>query len=259
MLGLLAGVDGEDEATAEADEHRHEDYTQFLKADGLAGKRIGFYTDPLGNHHRVDKVAREAIEVLRSAGAEIIEIDQISEQDIGSEALEMLLHEFRAGLDEYFARLGDDAPVADYDALIEAIRADSGETERFDRELMFMAADRGSLDSEEYRDALKVVMEQARDKGIDRVMDEHELDAIVSPTGSPAWMTDLTLGDNFKLSSSSPSARAAYPIITLPMGEIDGLPLGLSFFGRAWSEPVLLEIAYAYEQLTGHRRAPRLQ
>lgn len=258
VLGVLAGVDAEDQVTAEADEHRHEDYTRFLNADGLAGKRIGFYTGPMGNHFRVDKLMEQAIEDLRSAGAEIIEIDEISEQNINNEALEMLLHEFRAGLDAYFARLGDRAPVADYDALIEAIRADPGETERFDRGLMFMAAERGGLDSDTYRDALRVVLEQARDKGIDRVMDEHELDAIVSPTGSPAWMTDLTLGDNFKLSSSSPSARAGYPIITLPMGEIDALPVGLSFFGRAWSEPVLLEIAYAYEQRTGHRRAPRL-
>ena len=258
VLGLLAGVDGEDQATAEVDQRRHEDYTRFLKADGLAGKRIGFYTGPMGNHFRVDKLVEQAIEDLRSAGAQIIEIEKISEQNIGDEALEMLLYEFRAGMDAYLARLGEQAPVADYDALIEAIREDPGETERFDRELMFMAAERGSLDSDTYRDALQTVLEQARDKGIDRVMDEHQLDAIVSPTGSPAWKTDLTLGDNFKLSSSSPSARAAYPIVTLPMGEIDGLPVGLSFFGRAWSEPVLLEIAYAYEQRTGHRRSPRL-
>jgi amidase len=101
------------------------------------------------------------------------------------------------------------------------------------------------------------MLTHSREEGIDRVMDEHGLDAIISPAGSPAWKTDPVLGDNFKLSSSSPSARAGYPIITLPMGAIDGLPVGLSIFGRAWSEPVLLEIAYAYEQGTLHRIVPQ--
>ena len=256
VLGVLAGNDAEDSATAEADGHRHEDYTRYLDAGGLDGKRIGFYTEPLGNHYRVDALTHQAVDVLKSAGAEVVEIEQISEQNIDAEALEVLLHEFRSGLDEYFDRLGDNAPVADYDALIEAMRDDPGETARFDRSLMFMAAQREGLDAELYENALVVVQEQTRERGIDRVMDKHELDAIVAPSGSPAWMTDLTLGDNFKLSSSAPSARAGYPVITVPMGRIDGLPVGLSFFGRAWSEPLLLEIAHAYERLSGHRQAP---
>jgi len=99
----------------------------------------------------------------------------------------------------------------------------------------------------------------SRDEGIDKVMNENNLDAIVAPTGSPAWKTDLILGDNFSLSSSSPSARAGYPIISVPMGQLDGLPVGVSFFGRAWSEPVLLEIAYAYEQATQHRIIPQFK
>ena len=102
------------------------------------------------------------------------------------------------------------------------------------------------------------MLTESRKNGIDRVMDEHNLDAIISPTGSPAWKTDLILGDNFTLSSSSPSARAGYPIITVPMGNIEGLPVGLSIFGKAWSEPVLLEIAYTYEQGTMHRIVPQL-
>jgi len=122
-----------------------------------------------------------------------------------------------------------------------------------------MAAEKGDLESEEYREALQNMLLHSRDEGIDKVMNENNLDAIVAPTGSPAWKTDLILGDNFSLSSSSPSARAGYPIISVPMGQLDGLPVGVSFFGRAWSEPVLLEIAYAYEQATQHRIIPEFK
>ena len=113
-----------------------------------------------------------------------------------------------------------------------------------------------SLDMEEYREALAGMLKGAREEGIDRVMDEHRLDAIMAPTGSPAWKTDLINGDSFQLGSSSPAAIAGYPNISLPMGYIDGLPVGVSFFGRAWSEPVLIEIAYAYECGTRYRKAP---
>ncbi len=256
VLGALAAVDTEDPATAPVDDHRSEDYTRYLDADDLKGRRIGFYTEPLGNHYRVDAVTHQAIEVLREAGAEIVEIEQITRENINAESLEVMLHEFRAGMDAYLHRLGEHARHADYDALIEAMRSDPAETARFDRSLMFMAAQREGLDSEDYRNALSRMLTQAREEGIDRVMDEYELDAIVSPSGSPAWMTDLTLGDNFKLSSSSPSARAGYPVITVPMGQIDGLPVGLSVFGRAWSEPILIEIAHLYERRTGHRQPP---
>jgi amidase len=102
------------------------------------------------------------------------------------------------------------------------------------------------------------MIEHSREKGIDRVLAEHDLDAIIAPTGSPAWMTDPILGDNFQLASSSPSARAGYPIITVPMGHIEGLPVGLSFFSTAWSEPTLLALAYAFEQTTRARIPPGL-
>ena len=258
VLGALAGLDADDTATEKADAHRSEDYTQYLEADALEGRRIGLYTKPMGNHYRVDAVTHAAVDALKAAGAEVVEIEQIAEEDIGALAFEVLLHEFRAGLDAYFSSLGEEAPVADFDGLIAAIRDDPGETARFDRSLMFMASQRGGLDSELYRNALLAMHQETRDNGIDRVMDEHELDALIAPSGSPAWKTDLTLGDNLSISSSSPAARAGYPIITVPMGFIDGLPVGLSFFGRAWSEPVLLSMAYAFEQATGHRQPPEL-
>jgi amidase len=258
VLGVLAASDADDEATGQADEHRQRDYTRHLDAGALEGRRIGLYTKPMGAHYRVDALTHAAVKAIEEAGAEIVEIERIAENDVGALAFEVLLHEFRAGLDAYFERLGDAAPVADFDALIEAIRDDPGETARFDRALMFMAAQRGGLDGELYRNALAAVHQEIRDNGIDRVMDKHELDALIAPSGSPAWKTDLTLGDNLSISSSTPAARAGYPIITVPMGFIDGLPVGLSFFGRAWSEPELLALAYAYEQATGHFRAPSL-
>ncbi|PKD44030.1 amidase [Rhodohalobacter barkolensis] len=256
LLSYATGVDPNDDKTADSEEHIHEDYTQFLNENGLEGKRIGFFTQPMGSHFRVDTLMNQTVRKLEELGAEVIEIDQISETNVGGDAFQVLLYEFKDGLNKYFESLGENAPVSSIEELAELTRENPEETERFDRNLIFMAAEKGDLDSEEYREALENMLLHSRDEGIDKVMDEENLDAFVSPTGSPAWKTDLTLGDNFALSSSSPSARAGYPIVTLPMGQLDGLPVGVSFFGRAWSEPVLLEIAYAFEQATNHRFVP---
>jgi amidase len=257
LLGALSGTDERDSLTAESDTHRYDDYTQFLNKNGLDGKRIGFYTSPMGNFFRVDSLMNEAVRFFESEGAKIVEIDEITTENIGGDALQVLLYEFKDGLNRYFESLGEASPVESIEHLAELTRNAPEETERFDRNLIFQAAEKSGLDSEEYQQALERMLTYSREEGIDRVMDEHGLDAIISPTGSPAWKTDPILGDNFKLSSSSPSARAGYPIITLPMGQIDGLPAGLSIFGRAWSEPVLIEIAYAYEQGTRHRITPQ--
>jgi amidase len=258
-LGAMTGIDPEDEKTAQSEGKTYTDYTQFLNEEGLQGKRIGFYTAPLGNHFRVDTLMHQTVRFFEESGATIVELDRISRENIGSDAFQVLLYEFKDGLNKYFESLGPDAPVKSIEELAEKTRNNPIETEIFDRNLIFMASEKGDLDSGEYKDALENMLTQSRDEGIDRVMDEHNLDAIISPTGSPAWKTDLTLGDNFSISSSSPSARAGYPIITVPMGSIDGLPFGLSIFGRAWSEPVLLEIAYAFEQGTLHRKTPEFQ
>lgn len=257
LLGALAGSDPNDEKTLEAEDHIHSDYTDFLNEEGLNGKRIGFYTAPLGGHFRVDTLMAQTIRKLEELGAEIIEIDQISEQNIGGAAFQVLLYEFRDGLNNYLASLGEAAPISGIEELAERIRSTPEETAYFDRDLIFQAAELSGLESEEYREALERMLLHSREEGIDRVMDEHRLDALVAPTGSPAWKTDLLMGDNLRVGSSSPSARAGYPIISLPMGYLDGLPVGVSFFGRAWSEPVLLEIAYAFEQATLHRRVPQ--
>ncbi len=255
LLGELAGADDRDAKTEEAVGHIQSDYTQYLNENGVNGKRIGFYTSPMGNFFRVDTLMLQTVRLFEEMGAEIVEIDQISETNVGGDAFQVLLYEFKDGLNSYFESLGEDAPVRSIEHLAE-LTNEHDDRGRFDRNLIIMASEMDGLDSEAYQNALENMLTQSRERGIDRVMDEHELEAIISPTGSPAWKTDLTLGDNFKLSSSSPSARSGYPIITLPMGTIDGLPVGLSIFGRAWSEPVLLEIAYAFEQNRGARPVP---
>ena len=259
LLGALAGVDPGDALTAHSEGNYHTDYTRFLNENGLEGKRIGFFKQPLGGHFRVDTLMHETIRKLEELGAEIVEIDRISEVNVGGDAFQVLLYEFKDGLNSYFASLGDDAPISSIEELAELTRNSPEETSIFDRNLIYQAAEKGGLDSEEYQNALERMLRYSREEGIDKVMDEHNLDALVAPTGSPAWKTDHTMGDNFRVSSSSPSARAGYPIISLPMGQLDGLPVGVSFFGRAWSEPVLLEIAYAYEQATQHRFVPELR
>ncbi len=257
LLGVLAVTDESDELSLIAEEHIQTDYTTFLNENGLEGKRIGFFTGPMGNHFRVDSLMYQAVRDFESMGAEIIEIDQIGTQNIGGDAFRVLLYEFKDGLNKYFESLGDNAPIRSVEELAEKTRELAIETEQFDRSLIFQAAEAGDLDSEEFITSLENMLTQSREDGIDRVMDEHNLDAIISPTGSPAWKSDPVMGDNFRLSSSSPSARAGYPIITLPMGNIDGLPVGISIFGRAWSEGRLLEVAYAYEQGTNHRLVPQ--
>jgi amidase len=256
LLGALTGIDPDDALTAESEGHIHPDYTVFLNEEGLQGKRIGLFKPSLGGHFRVDTLMHQTVRRLEELGATVIEIDRISEENIGGAAFQVLLYEFKHGLDAYFASLGPDAPVKSMEHLAELTRENPEETAIFDRNLIFQAAEKGGLDSEEYTDALGRMLRHSRELGIDKVMREQELDAFVAPTGSQAWKTDLSMGDNFKVSSSSPSARAGYPIITLPMGYIDGLPVGVSFWAGAWSEPVLLEIAYAFEQATGQRRAP---
>ena len=258
-LGTMVGVDEADSTTLESEGNYYTDYTQFLNEDGLEGKRIGFWTGPLGDHHRVDTLMHETVRFLENQGATIIELDEISEENVGGDSFQVLLYEFKDGLNKYFESLGEDAPVSSLEELVEVTLADSVEMRYFDHDLLITASEKGGLDSEEYQEALERMLRYTREEGIDRVMEEHNLDAIVSPTGGPAWKTDLTNGDNFSVSSSSPAARAGYPNITVPMGYVDGLPVGVSFFGRAWSEPILLEVAYGFEQAGKVRRVPEFK
>ena len=184
-------------------------------------------------------------------------ISKISEESPDNYSFQILLYEYKDGLNKYFRSLGHDAPVKNIEELIEFNKSDPTELMYFNQRYLEMAQEKGDLTSKEYLEALDKMMKGSRDEGIDKVMNEHNLDAIAAPTGSPAWKTDLINGDSFQFGTSSPAAMAGYPNINVPMGFINELPVGISFFGRAWSEPVLLEIAYAYEIATKHRRAPK--
>ena len=257
-LGALTGVDSADSKTLASQGHFLDDYTPFLQENGLQGKRIGWYQQPMGAHYKVDSLMHQAIAAMEAQGAEIIPIDAIWKQQIGGASFTVMLYEYKEGLNTYFASLGPDAPIKSLEELIAFNASDPIELQFYDQRYLEMAQAKEGLDSEEYQEALALITRLAREEGIDRVMAAHELDAFVAPTGSPAWKTDWVNGDHFQLGSSSPAAIAGYPNITVPMGYVDGLPVGVSIFGTAWSEPTLIEIAYAYEQATKHRVAPEL-
>lgn len=256
LLGAVTGVDSTDDKTLDSEGRSYTDYIQFLKKDGLKGKRIAYLKTEAGKHFKVDTLMHRAVRFLKSQGAEIIELDKIVEGRPWTNSSEVLAYEFKDGLSKYFARLGENAPVKNLEEAIAATLADSIEMLHFDVGDMENSQKKGSLESKEYKEALKKMFKAYRE-GINQVMDKHNLDAFVAPTGGPAWKTDLINGDNFHLSTSVNAALSGYPNINVPMGFIGDVPVGISFFGRAWSEPVLLEIAYAFEQGTKHRRAPK--
>jgi amidase len=256
-LGLMTGIDSSDIKTFNSKGKAYRDYTEFLNKDGLQGKRIGLYKRPFGKNYKVDSLTMQAVRIMKSLGAEIIEIDRITQTNVNALSYEVMLYEFKDGLNKYFNSLGEDAPINTLEELIEFNKTDSIELRYFDQDILIMAQEKGDLNSKVYTDALKNMTKGIQEEGIDKIMDTHELDAIIAPTGSPAWKTDWVNGDHYILGSSSPAAISGYPNITVPMGFVDQLPVGLSVFGRAWSEPVLIEIAYAFEQATKHRKAPK--
>jgi len=256
-LGSLVGIDPEDSKTLGSEGFYQSDYTRFLMQDGLKGKRIGLLKDVMGYHHKVDTLIHKSVAFLESQGAEVIEIEFPGDRSFGQASFQVMLYEFKDGLNKYFASLGNDAEVRNLSDLIAFNKSDSVELRHFDQRLIELAQEKGDLESAEYKKALTSMLEATREKGIDQLMNENKLDAIMAPTGSPAWKTDLVNGDNFMGGSSSYAAISGYPNITVPMGFIDELPVGVSFFGRAWSEPLLLEIAFGFEQGTKHRRAPK--
>lgn len=259
LLGALTGLDPEDAATATSKGKSHQDYTQFLAADGLQGARIGVFRQRFGFHPAVDALMEEALRAMESQGATLIDpaaIESLAELK-GSE-LTVLLHELKADMRVYLARLGPDAPVkslADIIAFNERHR--DQEMPHFGQELFLAAEACGDLDSPEYLDALARCGRLAREEGIDAVMDRHQLDCLVTPTTGPATLTDLVYGDRSTGGSSTAAAVARYPSITLPAGFISGLPVGISFFGRAYSEPTLIKLASSFERATSHRQPPR--
>ncbi len=255
-LGALTGIDSSDLKTLASAGKFQTDYTKFLKKDGLKGKRIGILKDAMGYHDKVDGLTAEAVAFLKSQGAEVIDVTT-PKSEANQMEFQVLLYEFKDGLNKYLAGLGNDAPIKSLKDLIAFNKTDSIEMRYFDQKILDTAQSKGDLNSPAYKEALAKSLRGTREEGIDKLMADNKLDAIMAPTGSPAWKTDLINGDHFVGGSSSLAAIAGYPSIAVPMGFIGELPVDLSFFGKAWSEPLLIEIAYAYEQGTKHRKAPK--
>lgn len=260
LLAAMTGVDRADKATALRRGKPATDYRAALKADGLKGARIGVARKRyFGYSPATDKVIEAAIADLRAQGAVIVDSADIpTGSKLDDCELEVLLYEFKADLNAYLASRGATAPVKSLKEIIDFnTREQAREMPYFGQEIMLMAQKKGALGTPAYRKALTTCRARARALGIDAVMTRLHLDAIVAPTGSPAWPTDLVNGDHFLGASSTPAAVAGYPAITVPAGFVHGLPVGLSFIGRAWSETKLIQYAYAYEQATHHRKPPQ--
>lgn len=256
-LGVLTGADKNDSKTLDSEGKSLTDYSSNLRKDGLKGKRIGIIRNSGGFSDRVDSLMIKAIADMTAHGAELIEVDAPKSSEYSDASFEVLLYEFKDGLNKYFEGLGENAPVKNLAELIEFNKSDSIELRYFNQKILELANKKGDLSSPDYKKALEKMLKATRENGIDKMMNSNHLDALIAPTGSPAWKTDLILGDHFVGGSSSLAAISGYPAITVPMGFIDNLPVGITFFGRAWSEPVLLEIAYSYEQVAKHRKAPK--
>ena len=259
LLGPLTGVDPRDVATRESASYSHADYTQFLDPDGLRGARIGVARSFTFQEPRVYELFEDALSAMSDAGAVLVDptnLDASAWNDPLS--LVLLEYEFKHDLNAYLESLGPDAPVKSLEEVIAFNEANADlEMPYFGQERLHDSQARGPLTDPEYLEAKRTVQRATREDGIDRLIRTHNLDAIVAPTRDIAWVTDHIAGDRLDGGSSAgPAAIAGYPDISVPMGFVSGLPVGISFFGAAWTEPTLLRIAYAFEQATNHRQAP---
>ena len=256
LLTAMTGTDPDDVATAVAEPHH--DYSANLTADALNGKRIGVIRSwyGAGTDQRVDDIFEASIEKLQEAGAVIIDDINIETGDMYDAEYEVLLYEFRADLNAYLQQSG--APVQ---SLAEVIVYNNANAEAvmpiFGQEILIEADAKGPLTEEAYLTALETSKNISK-SAIDKLLAEHELDALISPTNGPSWLIDHINGDSFGIGSSSLAAISGYPSITVPAGFVSGLPIGLSFVTRPWNEKQLIEIAYAFEQTTGVRKPPEL-
>jgi amidase len=258
LLGVLAGADPRDPATVQAGAAREADYTKFLDPAGLTGARLGVARNFFGFSPAVDRVMEDALKALKDAGAVLVDPANLETSGkYDADELEVLLYEFKADLNTYLATAG---PGVEARTLADLIRFNSENPDRelpfFGQELFEQAQAKGPLTTAAYKKALAKCRRLSRAEGIDALCAKHQLDAILAPTNGPAWTTDLVNGDHFTGGSSTPAAVAGYPSVTVPAGFVRGLPVGLSFFGRASGEGSLLRLAFAFEQATKARRAP---
>jgi amidase len=260
VLGALAGVDPRDEATTRSAGHSQTDYTKFLDANGLRGARIGVARKKyMGYSPATDKLMEQALDVMKRQGATIVDpADIATAGQFDDSEFEVLLYEFKADMNKYLESLGPNAPVH---SLAEEIEFNSKNADHelryFGQEIMEMSQKKGPLSEAKYRKALDKDRRLAGPNGIDATLAKHKLDALVAPTQGPPWLIDHVNGDSGGGGSfTSPAAVAGYPHITVPMGFVRGLPVGVSFVAGAFTEPTLLKLAYAFEQATKARRPP---
>ncbi len=259
VLGALVGIDPSDSATIASQGKFHHDYTQFLDAHGLRGARIGVARNFFGFNPKVDQIMENGLAVIKECGAEIIDPADVDiDEALAETELEVLYYEFKADLNAYLEGLGAQAPVHSLQDVIEFNERSCDQVmPYFGQERMLAAQAKGPLSEAAYIKALETNLRLTRDEGIDKTLRDHDIDAIVAPSGGPAWLTDWINGDHYGGGSSSPAAVAGYPNITVPAGYVYGLPVGISFFTRAFQEPTLFRIAYAYEQATLVRQPPK--
>lgn len=258
MLGVLAGADPRDAATSASSGKLHLDYIRFLDPHGLRGARLGVARKFFRSGTAAAKVLESCLQQLSKLGATVIDpADDPALGRFGEAEGEVLHYEFKSGLNSYLANLGPKAPVRTLQEVIDFNdRNKEKELMYFGQETFLKAQEKGQLTDQKYLDALEKCRRFSRAEGIDAMMDKHQLDAIVAPSGGPAGKIDLLYGNRGVGGSSSPAAVAGYPNITVPAGGVFGLPVGLSFFGRAYSEPTLLKLAFSFEQSTKARRTP---
>lgn len=261
LLGALTGVDASDSATRLSKKRALSNYAKYLDLDGLQGARIGVARNMAGTNPRILKIFEHCIEVMKQLGAVIVDPADVPNFDkFGATETEVLHYEFKANLNKYLKTL--DANVRVH-SMADIIKFNEENSDRvmpyFGQEHMLTAQEKASLSAKKYKDALAKNLRLTRKAGIDAAMRKHKLDAIIVPSGGPAWMIDLANGDaiNWDMESTSPAAVAGYPHITVPAGYVFGLPVGISFFAKAWQEANLIKYAYAFEQATQYRRQPR--
>ncbi len=258
LLTAMAGADARDAATLDP-LMKALDYSQFLDINGLAGARIGVVRGNFGGRNDlVSAVVEEALKVLAAKGAILVDpVEVPNTAKYAQTEYEVLIYELKADIAAYLAEFAPGASIKSLKDIIDFNEKNrSSELPFFGQEHFLRAEGKGGLDSKEYLDALANNLLYSRAEGIDKVMKEHKLDALVAPSGGPAWLTDFIKGDASGGGFTSPAAVAGYPHVTVPAGNVYGLPCGISFVGSAWSEPTLIRIAYAFEQATKHRRAP---
>ena len=261
LLGALTGVDASDSATKLSKKRALSNYAKYLDLDGLQGARIGVARNMAGTNPRILKIFEHCIEVMKQLGAVIVDPADVPNFDkFGATEAEVLHFEFKADLNKYLKALDAHVRVHSMEDVINFNEENSDRVlPYFGQEHMLIAQEKAALSAKKYKDALAKNLQLTRKAGIDAAMRKHKLDAIVVPSGGPAWMIDLANGDaiNWDMESTSPAAVAGYPHITVPAGYVFGLPVGISFFAKAWQEADLIKYAYAFEQATQYRRQPR--